>query len=232
MSYRALHWAWEQDLTPAGKKFVLVALADHADEEDSCYPGQERLAEMTGQGVKAVGRHLKALEEEGYFHREQRRKPDGTRSSDRFQLHVRLSGSAQPTRQSVPTNPTESPVAEHEPTGQIVGVTPRELLTPSGEPPDTATAAKTAKRGTRVPDPFTITEEMARWASAEGWQQRDAERVTEAFVDYWRAQPGAKGVKVDWPATWRNWLRRDRERRVAAPVVSDAWSRARTVDQL
>jgi hypothetical protein len=28
------------------------------------------------------------------------------------------------------------------------------------------------------------------------------------FVDYWIAQPGQKGVKSDWEATWRNWMRR------------------------
>lgn len=28
------------------------------------------------------------------------------------------------------------------------------------------------------------------------------------FIDYWIAQPGQKGVKLDWNATWRNWIRR------------------------
>ena len=28
------------------------------------------------------------------------------------------------------------------------------------------------------------------------------------FVDYWIAQSGQKGVKADWSATWRNWMRR------------------------
>ena len=28
------------------------------------------------------------------------------------------------------------------------------------------------------------------------------------FWDYWIAQPGSKGVKLDWLATWRNWCRR------------------------
>ena len=30
------------------------------------------------------------------------------------------------------------------------------------------------------------------------------------FADYWIAQPGAKGRKVDWNATWRNWIRNAR----------------------
>jgi hypothetical protein len=35
----------------------------------------------------------------------------------------------------------------------------------------------------------------------------------EAFCDYWRGIPGAKGRKLDWVATWRNWMRREHERR-------------------
>jgi uncharacterized protein YdaU (DUF1376 family) len=35
--------------------------------------------------------------------------------------------------------------------------------------------------------------------------------VADAFVDYWIAQPGAKGRKADWPATWRNWVRNQRK---------------------
>jgi hypothetical protein len=30
----------------------------------------------------------------------------------------------------------------------------------------------------------------------------------EVFVDYWISQPGQKGLKLDWDATWRNWMRR------------------------
>jgi hypothetical protein len=27
-------------------------------------------------------------------------------------------------------------------------------------------------------------------------------------MDHWRAQPGTRGRKSDWDATWRNWMRR------------------------
>lgn len=32
--------------------------------------------------------------------------------------------------------------------------------------------------------------------------------VADEFRDYWIAVPGAKGKKEDWPATWRNWVRK------------------------
>lgn len=28
------------------------------------------------------------------------------------------------------------------------------------------------------------------------------------FIDYWISKPGKDGVKLDWNATWRNWIRR------------------------
>jgi hypothetical protein len=51
----------------------------------------------------------------------------------------------------------------------------------------------------------------------EAWRQfchderpgLDADRVFARFRDYWIAQPGAKGRKIDWSATWRNWVRNE-----------------------
>jgi hypothetical protein len=46
----------------------------------------------------------------------------------------------------------------------------------------------------------------------------------EQFVDYWTSVPGAKGRKLDWAATWRNWMRKahqdrgGRQRPVRAPA--------------
>jgi len=34
--------------------------------------------------------------------------------------------------------------------------------------------------------------------------------VFARFRDYWIAQPGAKGRKLDWSATWRNWVRNEK----------------------
>jgi hypothetical protein len=30
------------------------------------------------------------------------------------------------------------------------------------------------------------------------------------FKDHWAAQAGRAGVKADWFATWRNWVRKER----------------------
>jgi hypothetical protein len=47
------------------------------------------------------------------------------------------------------------------------------------------------------------------------------------FVDYWIAKSGKDAVKLDWDATWRNWIRRAGEnsraplRAVSRPSTSD-----------
>lgn len=39
----------------------------------------------------------------------------------------------------------------------------------------------------------------------------DPDRVFADFSDYWKAKPGKDGVKLDWLATWRKWVRNSRE---------------------
>lgn len=41
--------------------------------------------------------------------------------------------------------------------------------------------------------------------------------TAERFRDYWIAQPGAKGRKLDWHSTWRNWVRNEKAPARAGP---------------
>jgi len=49
--------------------------------------------------------------------------------------------------------------------------------------------------------------------------------VSEQFRDYWLAKSGADACKADWEATWRNWVRRERER----PIVGMPLGKAQPV---
>lgn len=64
------------------------------------------------------------------------------------------------------------------------------------------------KRGHRIPDGFAITDDMRAWVEDKNLDHLDVDAITEEFIDYWRGVPGQKGVKLDWPGTWRNWIRR------------------------
>lgn len=61
-----------------------------------------------------------------------------------------------------------------------------------------------AKRKSRIPEPFMLTKEMREWGMSDA-PAVNLKAETENFVDYWR---GAGGTKLDWIATWRNWMRK------------------------
>lgn len=84
----------------------------------------------------------------------------------------------------------------------------RQVSAPSAEVAPT-TAKKVSKKeptGTR----FTLENLPDDWrAECRRIQSKaDPSKVFEEFRDHWIAQPGAKGRKSDWLATWRNWCRR------------------------
>lgn len=62
------------------------------------------------------------------------------------------------------------------------------------------------KRATRISDDFAPTEAMLAWARKER-PDINAGFETAKFVDYWRGKSGAQATKLDWAATWRNWIR-------------------------
>jgi hypothetical protein len=65
-------------------------------------------------------------------------------------------------------------------------------------------------RGTRLPEDWLPSQELRSWAATE-CPGVDARRETAKFRDYWPAQPGQRGVKLDWDRTWRNWIRKAAE---------------------
>ena len=77
-----------------------------------------------------------------------------------------------------------------------------------------------AARGTRLPTDCELPQEWFDFCK----QQRSDLNATEvfaAFRDYWIAQPGQKGVKTDWTATWRNWIRNTRVSPTSQPAKQD-----------
>jgi uncharacterized protein YdaU (DUF1376 family) len=70
------------------------------------------------------------------------------------------------------------------------------------------------QRGTRLPTGFELPDEWIGFCRQER-SDLDPQTVFAEFLDYWIAQPGQKGVKTDWPATWRNWVRRQTATRSA-----------------
>lgn len=128
MSNEATNWAWSVDGLAPAERLALIAIADYADENWSCFPGQERLAERVCVSKRTIIRLLQALEEKGLIRRERRARPDGTRTSDRFFL--RPSANLSPDIHDMAKVTTVSP---QEPSEEPSGNTPP---TPSAEDTD------------------------------------------------------------------------------------------------
>jgi hypothetical protein len=71
---------------------------------------------------------------------------------------------------------------------------------------ETETKKEKNKRGSRLAQDWFLSKSMGDWATQER-PDLDVRQVAEQFKDYWVAQAGQKGVKLDWDATWRNWVR-------------------------
>lgn len=97
-------------------------------------------------------------------------------------------------------------------TEQIQNRTDTEQSKSIGE--KTSPIAKQKKQnGTRISDSWTLSKKNGEWALSvkPHWTPEKIRTEASAFKDYWLAKAGSDGVKNDWDATWRNWVRRSND---------------------
>lgn len=68
-------------------------------------------------------------------------------------------------------------------------------------------------KGSRLSADWVLPEDWESWARQER-PDLNPQKVGEQFKDFWIAKAGAAGVKLDWLATWRNWVRNQRQERL------------------
>lgn len=73
-----------------------------------------------------------------------------------------------------------------------------------------APPAQKASRGSRLPDDWVLPADWQSWAEQER-PDLDASAAACRFHDFWISKPGSSGVKLNWQATWRNWVRSERQ---------------------
>jgi uncharacterized protein YdaU (DUF1376 family) len=77
--------------------------------------------------------------------------------------------------------------------------------TPTLKKEPISSSPKKEPNGCRLPENFSPDMDFA---IAEGLQPQDAIVEVAKFRDYWKSKAGQAGRKTDWPATWRNWVRK------------------------
>ena len=83
MSIKVMTWAWEQELPPL-TKLVLMAIADHCDDEGYAWPGIKGISKKCGVAHRTVQRQVEELQAKGILNVEARQRPDGSSSSNGY----------------------------------------------------------------------------------------------------------------------------------------------------
>jgi len=67
MSYKAMDLVFEQHIADPQAKFVLIAIAKHADDNMQAFPSMNRLALLTGMSRRTVQRKINYLNQNGHL---------------------------------------------------------------------------------------------------------------------------------------------------------------------
>ncbi|WP_189435065.1 helix-turn-helix domain-containing protein [Mesorhizobium sp. M1E.F.Ca.ET.041.01.1.1] len=205
MSLEAYRWAWRQQ-TDSLSKLVLLCLAEHHNGTDGqCNPKVQTICRETGLGRATIFDRLERLRDAKLITVDSR-----NRGGNQYLLDFEKGPHHEPFEPE--KGPRDGPFEPKK--GPYYGKGPRHtdhpLLEPESEPEEKREVARlrapASDRGTRIPDDFKPDLSVAL---AEGMNGSEAERCAANFLDYWKAKPGAAGRKVDWPATWRIWCRRE-----------------------
>lgn len=214
-------WAVRQNL-PSREKLTILMLANYADDRGKAWPSNATLARDTGMTRKTVITSLKALVERGLLTIHSR-SIDGANLSNLYVLNMALDAVGDEDG-----GVTDTPVVPDGDEGIVeqlhhpsVTVTHKPIIEPIKEEREVAPLppkkASEGKIGSRLPPDWEPSQEDKDFAMEHRvpWNSEAAK-----FRDYWSAQPGAKGRKLDWTATWRNWIRRAAEKRKDWPSLS------------
>lgn len=217
MSSEAQAWVWNHSDTNGNDRLVLLFLADQGDDDGTnSFPSMRRIAEKCRINVDTVSRVLARLETVGEILVE-RPATQGRGYFNRYTLVLgrpieQVEAVREKARDLRPFRGTSKKAGKAAESSGTRGPGPRLPIDPQTDiressQGDVSPPATTTPRACRIPDPFYVDETMRAW-SADELPGFDWKAETRKFVDYWRAAAGANARKMDWPATWRNWMRR------------------------
>lgn len=212
MSTHCLNLAFKSEVKKSSLKFILVALADYANEDHEAYPSIQTLVRKTALDRKTVQAGLNELVELGYIY-DTRLRRGSTKGVKVWKLTIERSqkwDSLSDPKNGTPSDPKNgitkrSQKRDIEPSSFLTTrVTKEKEKKESNEKPKNQTA-----RGTRLSPDWQPTQEDLKYIK-ERRPDLNIQDTSENFRDYWISIPGQKGLKLDWAATWRTWVRNDK----------------------
>ena len=73
-----------------------------------------------------------------------------------------------------------------------------------------APSARSIAKGSRLAADWKPSEELREWATSER-PDLEVKSTIDSFVDFWKSKSGKDATKLDWDATFRNWVRSQRQ---------------------
>jgi hypothetical protein len=189
MSIAALNWAFSLRGVSVSQKVVLISLANFSDESGYSFPAIKTIAEMSCMSDSSVRRALVDLCEREILRIDHRFRADGSQTSSGYFLQL-----------TPPVNLTPPPCTVAPP--PITGDTPYNHQSTTTITDDKSSVAN--KRGTRISEDWQPSQDDYNQALQMGLTVEQVDNEANKFRDYWIGVPGAKGVKLNWSATWRN----------------------------
>jgi DNA-binding transcriptional ArsR family regulator len=197
---------------------VYLVLADRANSDKIAWPSYETIAETLGVSRPTVIKAIAVLTEHGLVKVERRKDPNGRDKSHVYHLPLhctyrvkdfdpRVNG-FDPSSSTYRVKDFDDGGKDSLPTG-VKDFYPEEepyrRENPPSSPPQGEEPPEPAKRATRAPATFDLTEQHFTFAAKHGVDRERAQTETAIFLDRNRA----KGETfVDWQAAWRTWMRR------------------------
>ena len=195
MSIKCLAWAWGKQLPPL-PKLVLLAIADHADDNGYAWPGVSGVAQKCGVSKRTVQRYVNTLVQRAIISVETRQRPDGSNTSNAYQLNIHDS--------HPPVSDRHPPMTQVSPPHDTP-VTPLTVIEPSMKLTTTTTLPEWFKvlAKEETPDDKRI-QNMLEWAKP--YPESLLRDVAYIVVDKWDIY---KTKNKSIFSTFQNWYRRD-----------------------
>jgi hypothetical protein len=170
-------------------KLVLIGIANHLGDQGA-WPSISTLARYANASERSVKRDIQELMNLGELQVDLQSAPmNGQYKTNLYWITIDSGVTAQVSR------------------GDNSG---KSGVTPVGTQNININHKETKRTATRIPEDFWPSKELLEW-QAEHFEEVDWKLETHKFVDYWSSISGGKGMKTDWQATWRNWIRNNKK---------------------
>jgi biotin operon repressor len=191
------------------RKLVLIKLADNANDLGECWPSHSHIADQCEISKASVKVHIKKLQEMGFLRVENRTNAGG-KTSNLYHLSIadgasRWLGVGQEIAMGGSGDSYRGGSGDSYRISKSLEPVTESVIKPLSVKPEKKKVS--TSRASRLTDEWQTPSDYIGWAKEQGVAELTARLEGEKFKDYWLSQAGQRGVKADWKATWRNWIR-------------------------